>query len=145
MTTGRYFKREAVISVCGLVRTEGGEDRIELETGGVCCRNGDTRLILYEEKDPEGNGRIRNTVRICRGRADVRKRGSVNSDMAFEKGCRQKSLYRTPYGVLELEIDTKSLEFSDSETGMKLELVYCLGMNGAAVSENRLCLQARYS
>ena len=61
--------------------------------------------------------------------------------MSFEKGKKLRSLYRTPFG--DLEVGTLVSTFSDSsdsEENIRLEVDYALEMNGAHAAENRIAV-----
>ena len=139
------FKREAVVTVSGLMNAEGEDDRIEVISRGVCYRKGGAFFILYEEEDPDLHSTIRNIIKVTADHVDVRKRGLVDADLSFERGCMLNSYYNTPYGRMEVGIFTENMDFREDEDGIRLELLYELDMNHRHVSENRLYMKAEYN
>ncbi|SJP51764.1 Uncharacterized protein conserved in bacteria [Clostridioides difficile] len=56
--------------------------------------------------------------------------GSINTNMEFKEGVTAVSLYNTPYGILDLNVDTKKLKINIDENGGEIHSKYVLGLEG---------------
>ena len=56
--------------------------------------------------------------------------GSTTTNMEFKEGQTAISLYNTPYGVMDLNVDTKKLDIDIDENGGVIYSKYILGVQG---------------
>ena len=56
--------------------------------------------------------------------------GSTTTNMEFKEGSMAVSLYNTPYGVLDLNVDTEKLNINIDENGGDIYSRYTLGLDG---------------
>ena len=56
--------------------------------------------------------------------------GSTTTNMEFKEGAMAVSLYNTPYGVLDLNVDTEKLNININENGGEIYSKYTLGLDG---------------
>ena len=59
----------------------------------------------------------------------------------FEKGCEHTSIYRTPYGNIDLSVRTEALSVDYGEVAGRIDIRYGLWVNGAFQSQNRLHIE----
>ena len=64
--------------------------------------------------------------------------GTTATTMNFEKNTKSMSLYNTPYGMLELEIETKELEINVEDNGGEITLKYSLSITGQTPQQTLL-------
>lgn len=58
--------------------------------------------------------------------------------MEFEKNKKNISLYDTPYGILELEIDTRDLNIEMNDDGGNIYIYYDMCISGQQPQETTL-------
>ena len=115
---------------------ETGDDDIEVVTpANYYCKNG-KHYIYYEEILDCTEPPIKNWIKIYDQKVEVCKRGASNVQMFFETGKKSTSLYKTPFGTIEIGICAQEIEFHETEEKMKLELRYDLEMNGEYVGDS---------
>lgn len=113
-------------------------DVIELIVGGEYYFRNGTHYLLYEETMEGFTESTQNFVKIRPDFMEVRKKGTVNVTMTFEKGKKNIMLYKTPFGMMEMEIDTHRVGMNEVGTCMDICAEYVLGMNGSPVSDCEL-------
>ena len=72
----------------------------------------------------------------------LHRKGDVGGDMLFAAGKRTAVAYRTPMGMLDLEIDTKRVDVFISEDILEIELKYNLIANEELLSEIEMNIRA---
>ena len=67
--------------------------------------------------------------------------GSNQSKLIFEKGIRHKMVYRTVYGNMDMEVITSRIDIKKDEKGLKkIELLYKLNVSQNAAIKNQLSI-----
>lgn len=87
--------------------------------------------------------RSRNLLKFNDRRFTVIRRGSMESTMTFEKGKKHRSLYRTPFGNLEIGTFATRLLILKSDEKIRIEADYDLELNGSM--RRKTALPSRYS
>ncbi len=113
-------------------------DVIELMVGGEYYFRNGMHYLVYDEVMEGFTESTQNFVKIRPDFMQVRKKGTVNVTMKFEKGKKNTTLYKTPFGMLEMEMDTKSVRMSETEKNIDICAEYVLGMNGSAVADCKM-------
>ena len=71
------------------------------------------------------------------------RRGTVNAQMVFRRGEKQKFRYQTDFGALSMGLNTHRLECSMDEHGSDMEIEYDLHFNQSYLSRNRFIINVR--
>ena len=74
---------------------------------------------------------------------NLRRVGSVNSQMVFEEGRQHTSLYETPYGELSVDIQTSALRHNLSERGGLLEIKYSIAVEHTVTGRNSFKIRVK--
>lgn len=132
------MKKDAVIRIVSLQRTENGDNSGELSVvGSISCEDEKT-VIEYIENNEE-TGPEETTITIFgNDTVSIVRNGQFSSEMTVEKGKRHLTFYRTPYGELTMGIYGTMVDFSKNEKGATLKLKYDLDFNNGFVSENTM-------
>lgn len=135
------MEKEARIHIHSLQTAVGAPDGesaepIELVVPGTLRRNEDILTVEYDEIF-EGfeSTPTRNRVEIREGSVEVHKAGAVHVDMVFFPDERTPCSYRTPFGVIEMETRTASVEVQQSDREIIARIRYTLAAGGEAVSD----------
>lgn len=128
--------KDVMITICGL---QAGPDTdgepIEMITTGEYFFKNNKHYILYEEV-VEGETRTnKNRIKISQGTMELTKSGMASVHMIFEENFKNSTHYYTPYGTLEMGIDTKKVAIEEAEDEMNICVDYALEMSGEFVAD----------
>lgn len=126
------------------VNTEGEKQTIKTESKGQLSEREGVLYVLYTEKTEEKTA-VKNLLKIEKEplRASLKKSGMICWHMIFEKGRYEKSEYQTPYGALEVGVETKEIKTEKREEKTSLQLAYTLFIQGEKQSACRLEIEIR--
>ncbi len=130
-----HIKTQQILRDCA----EGDEsDVIELVVGGQYYFRNGTHYLLYEETMEGFTEATQNLVKARNNFMEVRKKGTVNVTMTFEKGKKNTSLYKTPFGMLEMEFETKKVSIDPVGVSMEICAEYVLGVGGNPMADCKM-------
>lgn len=135
------MNRNVQLTLTGQQRTEGND---ETTTGLSAAaeyyeRNGSC-YILYEETTEDG-GEVKTRIKLKNERLEVTKKGAVNTCMIFEPKTEQKARYATPFGILQMDIYTHSVESIQSDNQLTVTADYALTENGREISQCKISIK----
>lgn len=132
------MKKDAVIRIVSLQRTENGDNSSEMSVVGTLLYEDEKAIIEYIENNEE-TGPEETTITVSdNDTVSIVRHGQFSSEMMVEKGKRHLTFYRTPYGELTMGIYGTQVDFSKDEKGAILKLKYELDFNNGFVSENTM-------
>ncbi|MBQ1416999.1 MAG: DUF1934 domain-containing protein [Selenomonas sp.] len=110
-----------------------------LAEGQYYFRN-NKHYVKYDDSDLDKENVIATTIKTDGGKLTIFRRGAVDTEMIFLHGEMTRTSYHTPYGHMELEINTRQLEINmDEARGQgEIDLFYDLAVNGSPVGEYEL-------
>lgn len=114
------------------------ENSIEVITPGKFYKKDDCYYVIYKETEISGMEGTTTTFKIFPGKFSLLRKGTTTTTMNFEKDTKTISLYNTPYGMLELEIETKNLQIDINEQGGEILINYNLYIVGQEPQETVL-------
>ncbi|KEH97650.1 DUF1934 domain-containing protein [Clostridium massiliodielmoense] len=121
--------KDALISIkSDQVGIEDG--KIEVMTKGKLYKKNDLYYAVYEETEISGMKGTTTTLKIGSDKFSLVRMGTTNAKINFEKDNKDLSLYNTPYGVLELVVDTKKLNIDVNENGGSILVRYNMALTG---------------
>lgn len=123
--------------------TEQEDAKIETSYTGLYRKVSDKHVISYEEAfvtDGEAPMSSKNIIKFNQNMVHISKKGDVTSQMHFEKGNRHNSIYQTPFGTFATTIDTHDLFVEETDSGIRIILLYTLHMNDAKISKNEMII-----
>ncbi len=123
------MEKNAVISVKSFSDLD-KDEIIEVVTPGKFLVKGDEFHAIYEESEISGMEGTTTTLKIKNNSMVLERTGSIDTTMEFEAGKLAISLYNTPYGMLDLNVDTKVLDIDMDENGGVVYAKYVLGLTG---------------
>ena len=136
--------KDVMIRIKGLQYAEGQEsDTTELMLPGQFFERDGLSFVKYDEIVEDDGETIRNLLKFSDTKLTVIRHGAVESSMSFEKGKKLRSLYRTPFGDLEVGTLVSRFLILRTEENIRLEVDYALEMNGAHAAENRIAVTIR--
>ena len=112
-------------------QTIDGEKNIieEMACGSYNEKNGKQYIMYRTEKTEESESVV--VILILDGDSlTIKRRGSVSSSMMYRAGAKHSFPYETPYGVIDMEMETDRLVSYLSYDGGTIELKYTLTIQG---------------
>ncbi len=127
---GEIMTRKVLVKIQGMQVMDGETaPSPELITTGTYTMDEGVHQVVYEEQLSETEQITVNCLTFFDGKVELNKDGEVQILMVFEKGRRSRTLYRTPYGDVFVELHAKDVDIEMQEDGIILRLEYGLTMN----------------
>ena len=123
------MEKRAIISVKSSSNLD-PNDAIEVVTPGKFIIEENGFKAIYEESEISGMEGTTTTLNIQDNIMVLERVGSTTTNMEFKEGAMAVSLYNTPYGVLDLNVDTEKLNINVNENGGEIYSKYILGLEG---------------
>lgn len=144
------MKKKVDINVTGIhIRDGNEEERIDTSSRGIyeALTDGSVR-IEYEEVQDMGGQRIKVankvTVPADLKSIEVMRIGAMNSKMVF--GSEEYVMdYKTPYGSMQMEVVTKSLDFKNEANGVIGEIYaeYMIKAGDEILSDSKMIIEIK--
>lgn len=123
------MNKKAVIHLLS-VQSGNEDEKIEVVTPGSFSKKGDSFYAIYNETEISGMEGTTTTLKIAENKFSIIRFGSTNAKMEFQKLKPNISLYDTPYGTLEVNINTRDLSIDINEDGGEVYVRYNLSISG---------------
>ncbi len=139
------MEEPVVISVEGTQKFVGEEKQtVQIVTDGVMKREGDVVYLSYEESEMTGmEGTTMTTFAVGTDNVVLTRTGAVQSQMVFEKGKKNVSLYDMGYGALTIGIKARRLKNDLGPEGGRLEISYGIEIENLAQGLNSFIIDVR--
>lgn len=132
------MKKDAVIRIVSMQRTENGDNAGEMTVAGTISYENEKVLIEYIENNEE-TGPEETTITVAENNiVSIVRKGQFSSEMMVEKSVRHHTFYSTPYGELTMGIYGNQVDWSKDDNGGVLRMKYSLDFNNGFVSENTM-------
>jgi uncharacterized beta-barrel protein YwiB (DUF1934 family) len=129
-------RKKAVISV--ISKQLGDNDEIKVVTPGTFYVKDNVFYAEYAETEISGMEGTTTTMKIKPNKFSLIRQGSTSTEMEFDRKEKSVSMYSTPYGTLELKIETKKLDVTVDEEGGDIYIKYLLSIVGQDVMDTTL-------
>lgn len=123
------MKQKAIISVSSKQSID-EEEIIEVVTPGNFYKKENYYYAVYEETELSGMSGTTTTLKIGKDNFSLIRMGSTSAKMDFDKKTKNVSMYNTPYGTLELKIETKDLDINIDNNGGSVLVNYNMSLSG---------------
>lgn len=131
------MKKRAIIAVSSKQKSD-ENDVIEVVTPGDFYEKDGSYYAVYKETEISGMEGTTTTLKISNDKFSIIRIGSTSAKMEFDKKAKSVSMYNTPYGTLELKIETKSLSVDVGEKGGDIQVNYNLSVSGQTPHNTQL-------
>ena len=116
----------------------------ELMTEGTMTIDDDGVITLsYQETELTGMEGTTTQFVIKGDVVELNRIGSVSSQMIFQLGRQHSSVYNTPWGSLQVDINTSSLRHRISERGGLMEIQYSIAVEHQVTGRNQFKIRVR--
>ena len=128
--------KNAVITVQSRVSVE--DELIEVVTIGKLYITSNSYRVEYDETELSGMEGTKTTMLIKDNYFKLSRVGTTETNMEFELNNESISLYKTPFGVMSIAINTKKLDINMDDNGGNVHIVYTLSVEGQPMIETDL-------
>lgn len=138
------MKKDVLITVRGEQYFEGASpDETELVTEGTLEKTEEGWRLSYRESELVDMAGTLTVFDVHGDWVRLRRSGTLNSEMIFEKGTPHTSLYEVPFGTLTIDILTDELSVSLSENGGTLDIRYRIAVEHTVNGHNRFLVNVK--
>ena len=136
------MNKKAIITVDSAVLNQ-DEDIISVVTPGDFYEIEDGFKVEYNETKISGMEGTKTTIIIRKNSFDLIREGTTETKMEFESNKMTVSLYKTPYGVLDVNIGTKKLDININEDGGTINTMYILEIGDQPALKTQLTIDIK--
>ena len=137
------MNKNVLIKINGMQTLDESDDSVEVITVGEYYNKNGKHYIMYEEIDDDSNAVTKNLLKVWDGMVEIKKTGAVTTTMTFETEKINKTYYSTPFGNLQIEIETKSVDVAVADTNMDIDIKYSLAINKQFTMDSRIQLNIK--
>ena len=144
-------KMLCTVRVLGKLKQGGETETVETLSDGFLRRDEKTLEIVYKEPVEESDESTR--VKVIFSKPELQgkstecriiRKGPVESEMLFLPGYETVCVYKSPFGEIGFEINTRDVKLSEAEGEIRAELDYSLSSNQIPLSEADVSIVAKY-
>jgi uncharacterized beta-barrel protein YwiB (DUF1934 family) len=118
-------------------------DEMELETEGEYGYGGGAATLRYMESELTGlDGTVTSFV-VDSEKVSMTRRGTVNTQMVFQKGYKHYFVYETLYGAITMGLETHSISTQFDEGGGEMEIHYIIDIDNSVKNKNMISVRVR--
>jgi len=129
------MKKDVLVSISGLQFEIDKEEAVEIISAGEYYNRNGKHYILYDEILEEVEGITNCTLKISDKQVSIQKKGANNVHMIFEVNRKNLTYYSTPFGDLQIGINTTSIKVTEEENQILVNIQYELDINYSHVSD----------
>lgn len=135
--------KDVLITISSSQTVDGEDDHMEFITRGKYSVSDDGIRFMYEESELTGMSGTTTDFFVTPGVVIMSRSGAVSSRMIFREGQKESFSYQTPYGALNMGLDTYHISHALGRDGGSMEIEYDLDMNHAVISRNRFKINVK--
>lgn len=132
---------EVLLTVSALQSVGEESDTVESTARAKYYKKGESHYIFYEEMQEGIPGSVKTRVKLNGEVIELKRSGAVATTMIFEKNKTHAAEYDTPYGRLQLAVETESLDISETDEEITAQIQYVLTAEGSPMADCRLSLK----
>ena len=115
--------------------TNGHVEKVKLQADGQYYLRSGKHYLRYQDKSIHKGESVQTTMKLSEQEIVIMRRGVVETDQHFQLEKSTTSSYHTPYGPMELGMNTRAIEVAITEQGGYARLKYDLAVNGSPVGD----------
>ncbi len=142
------MERDVYISIRGLhqyVDQDGYDHDVEVVSSGKYYKKNGQQIISYKEQFAHEDKPVRALVKIDQDSLMVSRSGEMAGQMHFQPMRRNLTVYRTPFGVMEMGVTTSQLKMDLDEHNWKIKVNYALDINNQYTGTHEVEIQVQDS
>lgn len=127
--------KDVILSIKGLQFDIDPDAPVEVIAPAEYYFKNDKHYIIYQEVDEDGVDIGKGILKLSEDKLQVIKHGVEATNMSFEPMRKTLNRYETPFGPIDIGIQTVSIDLNVQEQGVKAKVNYALEINEAHVSD----------
>lgn len=137
--------KDVIVSIKGIQQFEQSFPEVtELITTGRYSFSEDHSALSYVDTESDSDNKPTNTtIHIDKGRVLLSREGAINSQILFEEGKRNFSLYQTDVGSLMVGVDVNRMRTKLDAHGGEIELDYSIEIDHAVAGLNKFSIRIK--
>jgi len=133
---------KVIVKVVGSQLDAAGEENsIKMMAEGRHYYRSGKHYILYDDPDLGKEKGSSTLLKVAEDSITLLRRGEVTQEQYFAKHKESTSVYRTPYGSLDLSVRTKAIDIAYGSVSGNIDIVYAMSVNGTWQSDNKLHIE----
>ena len=97
--------------------------------------------VLYDDETVSPGHASATVLKIGRDSMTLLRHGDIMQEQYFAEARESKSVYRTPYGNLDLSVKTEKIDIVYGTVSGNIDVVYAMAINGEWQSNNELHIE----
>ena len=138
----KNIKQCANISLVTVRDSEDSKDRSEFRAEGSFYKKNGIYYVTYTENDGTALDKTRVFLKISENGVDMRRMGVFKTAIQYRTGKITDTVYETPFGKMDIKIETTKIVNKLSEKGGTLKIFYTLFTGGEDV-KNEITLNIK--
>ncbi len=128
--------KEVIVKIKGKQCYPEGEtaETVTEVAGEYFLRNG-IRYVIFEETEVGFTQSTKSMLKVRDNQVELTKKGLIQSNMVFEEGKQYATEYRTPFGMVPMEVKTEHIRIREEEDSFQVQISYELHSNEALLAE----------
>lgn len=131
------MNKKVCVKITGLHGLESQEpdEKIEVINIGTYYKRNGKHYIRYEEPIERSDKVNNNLLKISLDEVELIAKGDATTHMVFTKGEKNMTYYNTPFGGMNMSIDTYQLNVTESDVLISADIRYGLEINLDYITE----------
>ena len=110
--------------------------------GEYYLRNG-AHYVMFEETEAGFTQSTRSMLKVRDRQVELTKKGLIQSNMIFEEDKQYATEYRTPFGMVPMEVKTRNIRLLEEENTLLVQISYELHANEALMADCDIQIQVK--
>ena len=120
---------------------EGEVSRMEMVAEGRHYYRNGKHYVLYDDTMTNAEQKTSTVLKIAADSLTLLRKGGVVQEQCFEPNKESSSVYRTPYGNMDLAMKTEKVEIVYGTISGNIDVAYAMAVNGQWQSNNELHIE----
>lgn len=136
--------KEVLVSISGLqMAPDEQTDSVEFIAPGEYYYRNNKHFVIYDEVAEGESEATKNIIKFNGDMMEVTRKGPANVHLVFENNKKNVTYYYTPFGSLNVGIEARSIEVTEEENEIKVNVKYALEVNYEHVAECDIVLTVK--
>ena len=136
--------KEVLVSISGLqMAPDEQTDSVEVIAPGEYYYRNNKHFVIYDEVAEGESEATKNIIKFNDDMMEVTRKGPANVHLVFENNKKNVTYYYTPFGSLNVGIEARSIEVTEEENEIKVNVKYALEVNYEHVAECDIVLTVK--
>lgn len=125
------MNKRVCIKIKGLhnVNSPEDEDCVEVIYPGTYYKRNGKHYVKYEEPVEDGSGINDNLIKISDKEVEIVNKGQSSYQLVFTAGHKNTTFYATPFGGINMAVDTYSMSVDETDNKITVDIKYGLEIN----------------